>query len=251
MLQFLHISDRSINMYDIINDISAFVLIFYVFIRVKAFAALSSYCAGKKRPVLWGFLLLLLIYAVFSGLFFFLNSKFGDWFTNKNKNYYGTLTAWFTAFTFIPILLKISPLKTLDLFSGGLPLQLFIAKLACFCWGCCYSFEMRGSFYFSLYNHRYEFPIQLLEALVALILFVFLIRYKKHSYKTGTVFPIYLILYSISRFLTEFLRADLPKIAKPFDAYQIMSIIFTLFGFAFLWIVRKKRNAIEAHFNHS
>lgn len=251
MLHNLQIGSLSVDMYNMINNLSAIVLFFYVFSHIKAFTALSSHCAAQKKPLLWGSLYLLMIYAVFSILFYLFNPKFGDWFTNGNKNYYGTLTAWFIAFTFVPAALKISPFKVQDLFSAGLPLQLVLAKIACFCWGCCSSFEMEHCFYFNYSTGRYEFPIQLLEAGVALLLFLFMLRYTKQNKKTGTVFPIYLTLYSISRFLTEFLRADLPNILGPFDAYQIMSIIFTAFGMLLLWIVNKYRDTIEARFQVS
>ena len=248
MLHTCNIAGISVDMYSFLNNVSAGVLVLYVFSHLKAFTALSPQCAGRKKPAVPGFILLLVIYGVFSGLFYLLNPQFGNWFTNGNKNYYGTLTAWLLAFSVVPILLKTSPFKVLDLFSGGLPLQLVIAKLACYCWGCCSSFEMPGSFYYNLSTYRYEFPVQLVEAGVALLLFVYLIFYRKRTNKVGTVFPLYLVLYSVSRFLTEFLRTDLRNVIGPFDAYQIMSVVFTGVGLLLLWIVRRYRDPIEKYF---
>lgn len=249
MMQSFTTAGFSVNMYDFFNNLSAVILFLYVFSHLKVFISLSPYCAKSKHPILLGFFLLLLIYGVFSLLFFYLNPHFGDWFTSHNKNYYGTLTAWLLAFTLIPIFLKMSPLRILDLFSGGLPLQLIFAKMACFCWGCCSSFEMPGSFYYNRIYGRYEFPVQLVEAAVAAILFVIIAHYRKRNKTVGSVFPLYLVLYSVSRFLTEFLRADLPNVLGPFDAYQIMSVVFTLIGLLLFWIVLKYRERIEARFD--
>ena len=139
--------------------------------------------------------------------------------------------------TLFPIIFKVSPIKTMDLLSPGLPLCLFVAKLACFFHGCCSGFEKFGTRYFNWKTRRFEFPVQLVESLVALALFVFLRWYQKRNKISGSIFPVYLILYATSRFVTEFFRADLPNILGPFDAYQIMSIVYVFLGAILLGIV--------------
>ena len=89
---------------------------------------------------------------------------------------------------------------------------------------------MPGSWYFNQHTERYEFPVQLLESLIALGLFVFLRWYQKRNKITGSVFPVYLTLYAVSRFLTEFFRADLPHVLGTLTAYQILSAVYVLLG---------------------
>ena len=242
MLQYYSIGSYTINMYNLINYISAAVLFIYVFSHIREFSALLQSLDGRKGSLAKGGALLFLIYTVFSILFFFLNTQFGNWFTNGNKNYFGTLLAWFISFAIVPVIFKISPYRTLDLFSAGLPLQLMIAKIACSCWGCCWGKQMDNSFYYNHNTSRYEVPVQIVEALVAFLLFIYLIYKKKRMWnpqKEGSIFPLYLILYSISRFITEFLRSDLPNVWGKLDAYQVLSIIFMLFGVLLLCLVYK------------
>ena len=194
---------------------------------------------GKKT--LFAFFQLAITSALCYLAFRLLNRRFAVWFTDGNANYYGNLTAWLIVLFILPKVFRVSSLKVMDLLSPGLPICLSVAKLACAFQGCCFGFEMEGSFYYNQDTGRYEFPIQIVEALTALGLFIFLTFYKKRNRLTGSVFPIYLILYSISRFITEFFRADFPNIFGPFDAYQVMSFIFLIVGCGllyFLWIYK-------------
>lgn len=223
-------------MYEIVNYISAASLFLWIFLHIRQYIAISP-IAKQKNPKLIAFLQLLVICISFSILFFVLNTAFGEWFTSGNKNYYGTLTAWLISFSIIPLFFHISPRLNMDFFSEALPIQLFIAKLACFFHGCCYGFEDSGSWYYNQCNNRYEFPIQFVEAFVAIALFFIIRLYKKRNMILGSVFPVYLILYSISRFITEFFRADFPNVFGPFDAYQVMSFIFLIVGCGLLYFV--------------
>jgi phosphatidylglycerol:prolipoprotein diacylglycerol transferase len=190
----------------------------------------------RKRTVC-AFFQLLIMSLILYRVLLLLNHTFADWFTEGNGNYYGNLTAWLIVMTLFPIIFKVSPLKTMDLLSPGLPICLFVAKFACFFHGCCSGFEMPNSWYFNQKNGRFEFPVQLIEALVAVALYIFLRRYIKRNKVPGSLFPVYLILYAASRFLTEWLRADLPNVLGPFDAYQIMSIVYVFIGAGILRLV--------------
>lgn len=241
MLQFIEIGCKKYAMYYIVNYISAASLFLWIFLHVKQYLEISPTAKRKKHPKLAAFLQLFIICIPFGVLFFFLNSYFGKWFTQGNRNYYGTLTAWLISFSIIPLFFRVSPRLNMDLFSEALPIQLFIAKLACFFQGCCYGFEMPGSWYYNQGNDRAEFPIQLVEALVAVALYFIMRLYKRRSKTPGSVFPVYLILYSISRIITEFFRDDSRHAFGLFDAYQVMSFVFLLIGgglFYFVWIYK-------------
>ncbi len=56
-----------------------------------------------------------------------------------------------------------------------------------------------------------RFPVQLLEALINLILFIILFLYAKKPRKDGSLLGIYLICYSLLRFSLEFLRGDVER----------------------------------------
>ena len=62
------------------------------------------------------------------------------------------------------------------------------------------------------------------------VLFIFLL---KRQILFGRLFSLYLILYGVFRFGTEFIR-DTPKFPGGFSGYQILALIMILLGTAFL-----------------
>ena len=244
MLQEITVAGNTLSMHSVFDALGILILLIYILLQSRKYCEhLPSVTRDKRKRTDFAFLLLLSMSILTLGLIATLNRAFADWFTHGNANYYGNLTAWLIGMTLLPIMFKVSPLKTMDLLSPGLPLCLFFAKFACFFYGCCSGFEMPGSWYFNQKTGRCEFPVQLVEALVALVLYVFLRWYQKQNKILGSVFPVYLILYTASRFLTEFLRADLDNILGPFDAYQIMSIAYMFLGAILLymaWIYHRR-----------
>ena len=238
MLPNLRIGDIEIKLYVFFNAIAFFVLLIYILSKKTQYKEiLLENNNAKTIKFIIPVVELLAISIIWFLLFLALNKLFAIWFTEGNANYYGTLVAWMIVLLSLPQLFKVSSFKIMDLLSPGLPLCLFISKIACIFQGCCHGFEMENSFYFNQLTNRYEFPVQMLESLVALGLFIFISCYQKKNEVSGSVFPIYLILYSLSRFITEFFRGDLSKVLGPFDAYQILSVVFLLIGGIFLNIV--------------
>lgn len=233
-----------VSLYSIFNILAGITIFAFLFLRYKKYMYALG-LAEKNHPVLLALGQIALICIAFFGLFSVLNPVFAKWFTKGNANYYGNLAAWLITMIVIPFFFRVSPLRAMDVLSPALPLSLFVAKIACFCHGCCSGFEMSGSFYYNNYTNRYEFPVQMLEALVALGLFFFIRYYEKKNIIPGSVFPVYLLGYSITRFVTEFFRADLPNVLGPFDAYQILSLIFALNGCALLLLLRHYGDKIE------
>lgn len=231
-----------VSLYDLWNYISIVFMLGYLLFKINKFSMISKFSLmqkSAKRRILVSLVEILLIAGVAFVLFKILNPAFGDWFTQGNANYYGSLAAWFVVVTAFSFLFRADIFKTHDLFTPALPLQLVFAKIACFFTGCCHGFEMSDSLYVNPSSGIHEFPVQIIESIVALLLFALLLIYQKKNRLTGSLFPIYLILYSFSRFLTEFMRGDLPNIIGPFDAYQIISIISFSFGFLLYFIVYK------------
>ena len=239
MLQELNIAGLSISLYNVFDSLAGITLLGYILFHTIPYRDLISHKKERtqRKTTLLAFIQLVIISALCYLMFKTFNRAFADWFTDGNANYYGNLTAWLIVFLIVPKIFKVSSLQAMDLLSPGLPLSLFVAKLACVFHGCCSGFEMNSSFYFNQSTNRHEFPVQLVEALVAFALFFVIRLYQKRNKIPGSVFPVYLILYSISRFITEFFRADLPNVLGSFDAYQIMSVVFLLVGGGLLYFV--------------
>ena len=252
MLQELELFGITIKMYNVFNILSMIILFLYFVSKTKSFIDICPHAFKQKtvkKQYVVAFAEIMAIFSVGMLLLYFLNIGFGKWFTNGNANYYGSLTAWQLAFTIVPLVFRISPLATYDMFALGLPLSLFVAKFACFFHGCCHSFEISGGFYFNQYTQRYEFPVQLVEAFVALGIY-FLLRTFSKKLPQGAIFPAYILLFSVTRFFTEFLRGDLPDVLGPFNAYQILSVIFAVIGaILFISIYSGQSKCIKAHKN--
>ena len=129
------------------------------------------------------------------------------------------------------------------------PLIHAIGRIGCLCAGCCYGMEYDGFgavvFHNSVLapNNIPLFPMQIVEAICNLIIFIILLcTYKKFlgTYKT---LGLYLILYSIVRFILEFFRGDLIRgIYFSLSTSQWISIILLIFGIAiFIYEWRNKK----------
>lgn len=225
----------TISAYDIFNFISVIGMFTYLILSTKEYSDISYFALKQKtqkRKYLISALLIISISIISFLLFRVFNPLFAYLFTENNANYYGSLSARIISVSVLSLLFRSDLFKTHDIFTPALPIQLSVAKIACAFAGCCHGFELENSFYINPSSHIHEFPIQILEALIAFILFFVIEFYKRNNKIQGSVLPLYLILYSISRFITEFFRADLPNVLFIFDAYQILSLIFLFFGTA-------------------
>ena len=179
----------------------------------------------------------------------FLNVSFGN-LMDTGANYFGLLY-------FVPLILfaffyliSIDPFKQTDLITPAYPLALFFVKLGCFCNGCCGGFECEWGLmnYYFPSDPKREFPIQLVEAGIALLIFLFLLWYRKRA-KEGTLFPIYLIIYSATRFFSEFTRNE-PNVLGVLKVYHLLCIVGVIVGVAELVLVLKHSEKITQMFDH-
>lgn len=245
------LGDTDIRMYDLLNYISFVVLLVFNLTQIKTQKAnLSNISIFVNNRILkfnssaslWVFAIIeLLFISIFQGAFIgVINEAFGD-IVDTATNYFGTLFFGSMILFLWFYIVGINPLKELDLITPAYSLRLIVAKLACFCAGCCEGFECSWGLYFPE-CHAKMFPSQLLEASVALITFVFLQVYRKKA-KQGTLFPIYLIIYSATRFFTEFTRVE-ENIFWIFKQYHSLCLIGIVVGALWLLIVKKYSDKI-------
>jgi len=119
----------------------------------------------------------------------------------------------------------------------SLPLMYGIGKIGCFLSGCCYGIKYSGIFSIRYY-HSYSapqgislFPIQLLEAIIFISIFIFLQR-KIKTTKNKTIFiGTTLIICGMAKFLLDFLRMNQMSLLTP---NKIISLIFITLGITIL-----------------
>lgn len=246
--------------YSLLNTIALIVLLIYQYFHFKQKRDIPSFCVEgvqrffKKRPqnILFRFLskdylwifLEITIMAYFIQYYGIFNHPFGElWGTGAN--YYGLLFINGSLYIIYCCIVGINPLKQMDWATISYPLALVFSKFACFCGGCCRGFNWEYGMYNYASDYK-EFPTQLLEAGLALVIFIYLLKYKKTA-KTGTMFPMYLILFSATRFFSEFTRKD-NELWGPFTNYHPLCVIGVALGFLVLYIVGKYGDRINAYF---
>ena len=93
-----------------------------------------------------------------------------------------------------------------------LPLGHAIGRIGCLLAGCCHGLEYAGPLAVNnllIDTGKTYFPIQIVEAVLNLGIFMFLLWYKRRMRPTYYILCVYLFLYSILRFILEFFRGDL------------------------------------------
>ena len=89
-----------------------------------------------------------------------------------------------------------------------------IGRIGCFFAGCCYGRETHLPIGFTYHTSQYAptgvplLPTQLISCLGDLLIFGLLLLYANRKVAKGTVGAMYMMLYSVGRFLIEFLRGD-------------------------------------------
>ncbi|MBM4389089.1 MAG: prolipoprotein diacylglyceryl transferase, partial [Deltaproteobacteria bacterium] len=143
--------------------------------------------------------------------------------------YYGGLILAFFAGLWFVRRYKMPVWKIGDLAGFAIPLGLFFGRLGCFFGGCCFGRAAECALCHTFpkhspaWDHHVElgmitknaaaslpvYPAQLLESFASLLIGVFLyIFFQKRKKFDGQVFWLMVILYSVMRFLVEFLRDD-------------------------------------------
>lgn len=154
--------------------------------------------------------------------------------------YGGLLVSIFSLWVFTRIR-KQDFLSFLDFLAPYACIGQAFGRLGCFFRGCCYGKPTDSwlGIYFPIYD-QVIYPTQLLSVLKLVIIFVILrLLSKKVSFRGGIFFT-YLMLYSLGRFLIEFLRGDSDFLFLGLTPFQLMSIPLFLISLSFFYYARAK-----------
>lgn len=178
------------------------------------------------------------------------NQPFGR-LVGTGGNYFGLLTVVWLVVILISVLILSNPIKQLDLVAIFLPFRMIFTRLACFFNGCCWGIPWE----YGPYNYHYDHPgnqvpVQAIESGFVLIIFLFLLWYRKRA-RPGTMFPMYLFLYSGLRFFNEFFTAADPDIIGPFNMYHILCAIGVVVGLIAFFVMRKYGEKISSAFDRT
>lgn len=257
----MHRYIADIRAYDLFNNISTLAVIvsslFYFKTKRKSiglysrlaihFSSRRSALLGKNVEIILVSLESLVLAGVtlISPLF---NKPFGN-LVGTGVNYFGLLSTVSLILFIASLVLMANPLKQIDIATMFLPVHLFFIKIACFCQGCCWGIPWE----YGPYNHRpgatgNQVPVQAIEVFWAMVIFIFLLKYRKKA-KTGTMFPMYMLLYCSTRFCSEFLRRE-QNVWWIFKTYHLLCLTGIAVALLMLLFVKLFGDKLSVYFDN-
>lgn len=124
-----------------------------------------------------------------------------------------------------------------DRFAVVLPFSIAIGRVGCWLSGCCLGVPMHNALAVIGRDGVPRFPAPLAELGFHAVTGIYLIALYRKRALAGRLFALYLVLYGIFRFGTEYLRVT-EKAFAGFSAYQWLSLLMALAGIIALWLRR-------------
>jgi phosphatidylglycerol:prolipoprotein diacylglycerol transferase len=123
-----------------------------------------------------------------------------------------------------------------DIMMPSIVLIHVFGRVGCFYAGCCHGIEASWGIAFTP-NGIPFIPVQLFEAGFCLLVFVAMLVFRPEKKWSGTLFPIYLVTYSIARFVLEFIRGDAGRGIFLLSTSQWISLLIFPIG---IWLLYKR-----------
>ena len=138
-----------------------------------------------------------------------------------------------------------------DLAFPGVALAQGFGRIGCFFAGCCYGAQTESAFSIVFKNsdyapnHVHLIPTQLISSALDFLLCFFLLWYEKRIKKRdGELAAVYLVLYSVGRFILEFWRGDLGRgSVGNLSTSQFIGIFTALAGVGLYLFIRRRPGA--------
>ncbi len=180
-------------------------------------------------------------------------AKYYDYFVNidnyKSFNFFALgLSSYGAVIGFIIMLFIYSKqfkkdfITMLKLIIPSLPLIYGLSKIACFISGCCYGIEYDGIFSVT-YNYSSSapngislFPIQIVETVVFLLIFIFF-YIKRNKIEDKKYIGYMFIVCGFFKFILDFLRHV--HVSEIISTNQVFSLVFIVIGIIFIFYKKK------------
>lgn len=148
---------------------------------------------------------------------------------------------------------KFNHWKYFDLALPSVALAQGFGRLGCFFAGCCFGKETDSAFHIVFHNSGFApnnvqlIPTQLISSALDFLLFAGLILFYKKKKADGQITALYLICYSVGRFILEYFRGDLIRgSVGVLSTSQFIAIFVFLIGVALLIWRTKSVPVLEA-----
>ena len=157
----------------------------------------------------------------------------GNW---SARSFYGAVFLAPVLMWPVSMILRINYLGLIDLCAPAECIMLALLKVKCRIDGCCYGRT------FDTPTGGVQFPSQIGECAAAIILMIVLVILLRRSKREGMIYPYYLILYGITRFILNMFRETTPWIG-PLPAGHFWSLISVGIGIIALVVLKNKKEA--------
>ncbi len=124
------------------------------------------------------------------------------------------------------------PMPPNDRFAALLPFTIATGRVGCLITGCCRGLPYDGWCAIRGTDGIPRYPAQIFEIIFQLAIGVLFLLLVKEGRLFGRLFSLYLVVYGVFRFLTEFIR-DTPKFFGNYSGYQLLALLMIGLGAAF------------------
>jgi phosphatidylglycerol:prolipoprotein diacylglycerol transferase len=150
---------------------------------------------------------------------------------------------------------KLPVWKGADILAPAIPFGHFLGRLGCLSAGCCHGKVCHLPWAVTFTNPESLAPLnmplhptQIYESLTNLLIFVFIINYKRYKKFDGQVFFTYVIIYAIARAILEMFRGDFrgAEVFGILSVSQAVALVLGIFAvgmLGFLW--KKGQNSVH------
>lgn len=212
-------------------------LIFFLIMGTMAMMAVMLLCRIDYRIQIWKTVVLSVI-LTFAGVGGAKLMRFIEAGVFSGESFFGAVFFAPLIMLLFALLLKIPILTVLDMCAPAECIMLSLLKVNCLMQGCC------AGIYINILGTDLIFPAQLAEMLNGLVLTFVLLIMMRYENNKGKIYPWYMILYGITRFILNFFRETEPFILGV-AAGTFWSIISFFGGIILLIIISKKTKKIN------
>ena len=181
--------------------------------------------AGEDQEKVSDLIFWILVAAIVGSRIFYVIVYFNDFYPDKLMDvfkiwegglvfYGGFIGAFIAAIVFLRRN-KLPIWKTADILTPAIPFGHFLGRLGCFSAGCCHGRACELPWAVTFSNPESLAPLnvplhptQLYESFINLLIFVFILNFKRFKRFNGQVFLTYVIIYAVMRSILETFRGD-------------------------------------------
>lgn len=129
-------------------------------------------------------------------------------------------------------LFRLKPSQTMDLCGPCAPIMIGCLRINCFISGCC------GGWMACVGDFCFTWPTQMIDSIADFAIVLWLLRTEEKQPHSGKLFPMFMVAYSVMRFLLEFLR-DSRKDWLYMSPGQWFALAAIVIGISWLMVLKK------------